>query len=142
MAISNVSSASTPKTSSVPSASYTAAMAVITTLFFMWGSLTSLNDVLIPYVQDVFKLKLAASMLIQAAFFSAYFFFSIPAAKVIDWIGYKRAIIVGLFIMVFACLTFYPAAKIPSFPFFLTALILLAGGITVLQVAANPYVAV
>jgi FHS family L-fucose permease-like MFS transporter len=122
--------------------SYTGALAVLTTLFFMWGSLTSLNDVLIPFAQNVFKLKLAASMLIQTAFFSAYFVFSIPAAKIIDWIGYKRAILVGLLTMVVACLAFYPAAKIPSFPFFLAALIILATGITILQVAANPYVSV
>src|SRR5271165_2260754 len=125
-----------------PPASYRGPLAVITTLFFMWGSLTSLNDVLIPYAQHVFKLKLAASMLIQTAFFSAYFVFSIPSAKIIDWIGYKKAILVGLGTMVVACLAFYPAAKIPSFPFFLCALIILATGITVLQVAANPYVAV
>jgi FHS family L-fucose permease-like MFS transporter len=87
-------------------------------------------------------LKLAASMLIQTAFFSAYFVFSVPAARIIDWIGYKRAIIVGLLTMVASCLAFYPAAKLPSFPFFLTALIILATGITILQVAANPYVAV
>src|SRR5437763_2946016 len=122
--------------------SYTGPLAILTTLFFMWGSLTSLNDVLIPYAQHVFKIELAASMLIQTAFFSAYFVFSIPAAKIIDWIGYKKAIVVGLLTMVVACLGFFPAAKIPSFPFFLVALILLATGITILQVAANPYVAV
>jgi FHS family L-fucose permease-like MFS transporter len=81
-------------------------------------------------------------MLIQTAFFSAYFVFSIPSAKIIDWLGYKKAIVVGLLTMVAACLGFYPAAKIPSFPFFLAALIVLATGITILQVAANPYVAV
>lgn len=129
-------------TTSATSATYTGPLMILTTLFFMWGSLTSLNDVLIPYVQHVFKIELAASMLIQTAFFSAYFVFSIPAAKIIDWIGYKRAIVVGLFTMVVACLSFYPAAKIPSFPFFLAALIILATGITILQVAANPYVAV
>jgi MFS transporter, FHS family, L-fucose permease len=122
--------------------SYAGALAVITTLFFMWGSLTSLNDVLIPYAQHVFKIKLDASMLIQTAFFSAYFVFSIPSSKIIDWIGYKKAIIVGLLTMVVACLAFYPAAKIPSFSFFLIALVILATGITILQVAANPYVAV
>lgn len=122
--------------------SYAGALAVITTLFFMWGSLTSLNDVLIPYAQHVFKIKLDASMLIQTAFFSAYFVFSIPSSKIIDWIGYKRAIIVGLSTMIVACLAFYPAARIPSFPFFLIALVILATGITILQVAANPYVAV
>src|SRR5580704_396427 len=121
---------------------YGTPLAVVTTLFFIWGSLTSLNDVLIPFAQHVFNLKLAASMLIQTAFFSAYFVFSLPAAKIIDWIGYKRAILVGLLTMVAACLAFYPAAKLPSFPFFLFALIVLATGITILQVAANPYVAV
>jgi FHS family L-fucose permease-like MFS transporter len=121
---------------------YGPALAVLTTLFFIWGSLTSLNDVLIPFVQNVFHLKLAPSALIQTAFFSAYFFFSIPSARIIDWIGYKRAIIVGLGTMVVACLLFYPAAKLPSFPAFLAALVILAAGITVLQVAANPYVAV
>src|SRR5208283_607372 len=123
-------------------ASYRGPLAIVTTLFFMWGALTSLNDVLIPYAQHVFKIRFDASLLIQTAFFSAYFVFSIPAAKIIDWIGYKRAIIVGLLTMVAACLGFYPAARIPSFPFFLLALIILATGITILQVAANPYVAV
>ncbi len=135
-------SVSSPAATSETSANYTGALAILTTLFFMWGSLTSLNDVLIPYAQHVFKIALAASFLIQTAFFSAYFIFSIPAAKIIDWIGYKRAIVVGLATMVLACLGFYPAAKMPSFPFFLAALILLATGITILQVAANPYVAV
>jgi FHS family L-fucose permease-like MFS transporter len=130
------------KVASTGSSSYVGALAVITTLFFMWGSLTSLNDVLIPYAQHVFKIKLDASMLIQTAFFSAYFVFSIPASKIIDWIGYKKAIIVGLLTMIVACLAFYPAARIPSFPFFLVALVILATGITILQVAANPYVAV
>src|SRR5271165_5397860 len=125
-----------------PPASYRGPLASVTTLFFMWGSLTSLNDVLIPYAQHVFNLRLAASMLIQTAFFSAYFVFSIPSAKIIDWLGYKKAIAVGLLTMVVACLGFYPAATIPSFPFFLAALIVLATGITILQVAANPYVAV
>src|SRR5271157_696758 len=131
-----------PKSIAEVPRSYIGPLAILTTLFFMWGSLTSLNDVLIPYVQHVFKLRIAASMLIQTAFFSAYFVFSIPASKIIDWIGYKKAIVVGLFTMVVACLAFYPAAKIPSFPFLLTALIVLATGITVLQVAANPYVAI
>jgi len=137
----------TPNTSTTATApeagqTYGPALAVLTTLFFIWGSLTSLNDVLIPFVQNVFHVKLAPSALIQTAFFSAYFFVSIPSAKIIDWIGYKRAIVVGLGTMVVACLLFYPAAKLPSFGVFLTALVILAAGITVLQVAANPYVAV
>src|SRR5271166_2077932 len=131
-----------PKVTAASPKDYTGALAIITTLFFVWGSLTSLNDVLIPYAQHVFKIRLAASMLIQTAFFSAYFIFSIPASKIIDWIGYKKAIVAGLFTMVLACLAFYPAARIPSFPFFLAALIILATGITILQVAANPYVAI
>jgi FHS family L-fucose permease-like MFS transporter len=141
MAISSTGS-STTVAASGSGQNYRPALAVLTTLFFVWGSLTSLNDVLIPFAQNVFNLNLAESFLIQTAFFLAYFIFSIPAAKIIDWIGYKRAIIVGLSTMVAACLLVYPAAKIPSFPFFLTALMILAAGITVLQVAANPYVAV
>jgi FHS family L-fucose permease-like MFS transporter len=142
MAITSVRSSAAVQGSNQTAPSYVPALAVLTTLFFIWGSLTSLNDVLIPFVQNVFHLNLAPSALIQTAFFSAYFFFSIPSARIIDWIGYKRAIIVGLGTMVLACLLFYPAAKLPSFPFFLAALVVLAAGITVLQVAANPYVAV
>src|SRR5438046_8862579 len=97
--------------------SYTGPLAILTTLFFMWGSLTSLNDVLIPYAQHVFKIELAASMLIQTAFFSAYFIFSIPAAQIIDWIGYYRAIVVGLLTMVLDWLRFFPAARVTSCTF-------------------------
>ena len=142
MAISSARSSATVSSSNEGSANYGPALAVLTTLFFIWGSLTSLNDVLIPFAQHVFSLNLAESMLIQTAFFLAYFVVSLPAAKIIDSIGYKRAIIVGLSTMVAACLLVYPAARIPSFPFFLTALMVLASGITILQVAANPYVAV
>jgi len=142
MATMSTKSSTAVQSSGAPSASYGPALAVLTTLFFIWGSLTSLNDVLIPFAQNVFHLAIDASMLIQTAFFSAYFVISLPAAKIIDWIGYKRAIIVGLSTMIAACLLFYPAARIPSFAFFLTALVVLAAGITVLQVAANPYVAV
>jgi FHS family L-fucose permease-like MFS transporter len=125
-----------------PSSSYTVPLAVVTTLFFMWGALTSLNDVLIPHFQHVFSLKLAVSMLVQTAFFSSYFVFSIPSAKVIDWLGYQKAMVVGLLTMGAGAFLFVPAAKVPSFALFLTALIVLAAGITLLQVAANPYVTV
>lgn len=138
----NVTVAAAAPTTEETNRSYFAPLAIVTTLFFMWGSLTSLNDVLVPYSQLAFGLRLAKSNLIQTAFFSAYFVFSIPSARIIDWIGYRKAIVVGLLTMVVACLMFYPAAKIPSFPFFLAALIVLATGITILQVAANPYVAV
>lgn len=142
MAMTNTKSTAAVQVSDSGKGNYGPALTVLTTLFFIWGSLTSLNDVLIPFAQNVFSLSLATSFLIQTAFFFAYFVFSFPSAKIIDWIGYKRAIIVGLSTMVAACLLVYPAAKIPSFPFFLTALLILAAGITVLQVAANPYVAV
>lgn len=136
-----------PKTSSTVraesnSSSYTGPLAVVTTLFFMWGAITSLNDVLIPHFQQVFNLKLAVSMLVQTAFFSSYFVFSLPSAKIIDWLGYQRAMVVGLLTMGLGAFLFVPAAKGPSFPLFLTALIILAAGITLLQVAANPYVTV
>jgi MFS transporter, FHS family, L-fucose permease len=124
------------------SSSYAGPLAVVTTLFFMWGALTSLNDVLIPHFQHVFNLKLAVSMLVQTAFFSSYFVFSIPSAKIIDWLGYQRAMVVGLLTMGAGAFLFVPAAKVPSFGLFLTALIVLAAGITLLQVAANPYVTV
>src|SRR5438874_8882858 len=118
------------------------AMAMVTTLFFMWGFLTCLNDILIPHLKSIFDLNYAKVMLIQFSFFSAYFFFSIPSGKVIEWIGYKKTMVVGLFTMAIGALLFIPAASVPSFPLFLTALMILATGITALQVAANPYVAV
>ncbi len=133
---------STAAAASDTSSSYGAPLAVVTTLFFMWGAITSLNDVLIPHFQQVFNLKLAVSMLVQTAFFSAYFVFSIPSAKIIDWLGYQRAMVVGLLTMGIGAFLFVPAAKVPSFGLFLAALIILAAGITLLQVAANPYVTV
>ncbi|HZQ22234.1 MAG TPA: sugar MFS transporter [Terriglobales bacterium] len=140
MAIANANGPAT--TSTGTAANYRPALAVVTTLFFMWGSLTALNDVLIPHFQHVFSIKLAVSMLVQTAFFSAYFVFSIPGAKIIDWLGYQRAMVVGLLTMGAGAFLFVPAAKGPSFGLFLAALIVLAAGITVLQVAANPYVTV
>ena len=112
------------------------------TLFFMWGFVTVLNDVLVPHLKSIFDLNYAKVMLIQFAFFSAYFLFSIPSAKVIDWIGYKKTMVVGLCTMGLGALLFIPAASVPSYPLFLGALMVLAAGITALQVAANPYVAV
>jgi MFS transporter, FHS family, L-fucose permease len=114
----------------------------VTTLFFIWGFLTSLNDILVPHFKETFELNYAKVMLIQLAFFSAYFFFSIPSAKVIDWIGYQKTMVLGLATMALGALLFIPAASVPSFPLFLTALMILGTGITALQVAANPYVTV
>src|SRR5580692_11250447 len=82
-----------------PQKSYGGALAVVTTLFFMWGFLTCLNDILIPHLQSIFDLNYFKSMLIQFAFFGSYFIFSIPAAKIIDWIGYQRSMVLGLLTM-------------------------------------------
>src|SRR5579864_7186503 len=124
------------------SASYRGPLAVVTTLFFMWGFLTCLNDILVPHLKPIFDLNYARVMLIQFAFFGAYFLFSIPSAKIIDWIGYQRSMVVGLLTMAAGAFLFVPAASVPSYPLFLGALIVLAAGITCLQVAANPYVTV
>jgi FHS family L-fucose permease-like MFS transporter len=131
-----------PIASPASSVTYRAALTVMTTLFFMWGFVTVLNDVLVPHLKSIFDLNYARVMLIQFAFFSAYFIFSIPSAKVIDWIGYKKTVVAGLVTMGIGALLFIPAASVPSFPLFLGALMVLAAGITALQVAANPYVAV
>jgi MFS transporter, FHS family, L-fucose permease len=125
-----------------PQSTYKAALAVVTTLFFMWGFVTVLNDVLVPHLKSIFELNYAKVMLIQFSFFSAYFLFSIPSAKVIDSIGYKRTMVLGLFTMGLGAILFIPAAGAASFLLFLAALVVLAAGITALQVAANPYVAV
>jgi FHS family L-fucose permease-like MFS transporter len=124
------------------STSYTVPLAIVTTLFFMWGFLTCLNDILVPHLKPIFDLNYKEIMLIQFAFFGAYFLFSIPSAKVIDLIGYQRSMVVGLLTMGAGAFLFVPAASVPSYPLFLLALIVLAAGITCLQVAANPYVTV
>jgi FHS family L-fucose permease-like MFS transporter len=121
---------------------YRRPLAMVTTLFFMWGFLTSLNDILIPHLKSIFDLNYAKAMLIQFAFFTSYFVFSLPSGKLIDAVGYKKAMVSGLFTMGLGALLFIPAASVPSFPLFLTALIVLAAGMTILQVSANPYVAV
>jgi MFS transporter, FHS family, L-fucose permease len=118
------------------------AMAMVTTLFFMWGFLTSLNDILVPHLKSIFDLNYTRVMLIQSAFFGAYFIFAIPSGMVIEKIGYKKTMVVGLMVMALGAVLFVPAANVPSFELFLAALIVLAAGVTALQVAANPYVTV
>jgi FHS family L-fucose permease-like MFS transporter len=140
MAIAQVSNS--PEASTAQSASTRAALIVVTSLFFMWGFVTALNDVLIPHLKSIFDLNYAKASLIQFAFFAAYFLFSIPAARLIDSVGYKRAMVTGVLVMGAGALLFMPAATVPSYPLFLGALMVLACGITILQVAANPYVAV
>ncbi|HET9283681.1 MAG TPA: sugar MFS transporter [Candidatus Angelobacter sp.] len=117
-------------------------MAMVSTLFFAWGFLTCLNDILIPHLKNIFDLNYAEVMLVQFAFFSSYFIFSMPSGKIIEWIGYRRAMVTGLVTMGVGALLFVPAASIPAFPLFLTALIVLAAGMTILQTSANPYVAI
>jgi FHS family L-fucose permease-like MFS transporter len=113
----------------------------LTTLFFLWGFITVLVDSLVPRLKDVFEMSYAKTVLVQFAFFVAFFVFSVPAGFLLSKIGYKKGIILGLLTMALGCLLFYPAASFRAFPIFLIGYFTLAGGITVLQVAANPYVA-
>jgi len=117
------------------------AMSIATMLFFMWGFLTCLNDILIPHLKAIFELNYAQAMLVQFCFFSSYFIFALPSGKLVEWVGYKQSMVVGLLVMATGAFLFLPASKVASFPLFLSALIILAAGITCLQVAANPYVA-
>ncbi|WP_233590371.1 L-fucose:H+ symporter permease [Dyella dinghuensis] len=117
------------------------ALTVITTVFFMWGFLTCLNDILIPHLKAVFELSYAQVMLVQFTFFGAYFLMSLPAGRVVAHLGYKKSIVAGLIIAGIGAVGFWPAAGLRLYPAFLGALFVLATGITVLQVAANPYVA-
>jgi MFS transporter, FHS family, L-fucose permease len=121
---------------------YTRPLAVVTTLFFMWGFLTCLNDVLVPHLKAIFDLSYAQAMLVQFTFFSAYFVFSVPWSKVVNTIGYQWTMVAGLLTMALGSFLFLPAATAASYGLFLTALLILAAGITGLQVAANPYVVV
>ena len=123
-------------------ANYTRPLAIVTTLFFAWGFLTCLNDILVPHLKSIFDLSYARVMLIQFAFFSAYFLFSVPWSKVVNRIGYQKTMVTGLLTMGVGAFLFLPAASAASFPLFLTALVILAAGITGLQVSANPYVVV
>src|SRR3954471_12170280 len=141
MAVTPIQSSQVSSTSTA-TGNYGKPLAVVTTLFFMWGFLTCLNDILVPHLKSIFDLNYTQVMLIQFAFFSAYFVFSIPSAKIVDWIGYQRTMVLGLLTMGVGAFLFVPAAAVPSYPLFLGALIVLAAGITALQVAANPYVTV
>src|SRR5437773_875629 len=121
---------------------YSRPLAIVTTLFFMWGLLTCLNDILVPHLKSIFDLSYARVMLVQFAFFSAYFLFSVPWSRIVNVIGYQRSMVAGLLTMAVGAFLFLPAATLVSFPLFLTALMVLATGIAGLQVAANPYVVV
>lgn len=122
--------------------SFRAAFITVTVLFFLWGFITVLVDSLIPRLKDVFELTYFQAGLVQFAFFLAYLVISVPAGALLSRIGYQKGIIVGLVTMAIGCLLFYPAASERVFGIFLIAYFTLAAGITVLQVAANPYVSV
>lgn len=122
--------------------SYRSAFIFVTSLFFLWGFITVLVDSLIPRLREVFTLTYFQAGLVQFAFFMAYFVLSIPAGYILSKIGYKKGIVLGLSTMAVGCLLFYPAASFRVFGIFMLAYFILAGGMTILQVAANPYVAV
>lgn len=118
------------------------ALISLTSLFFMWGFITCLNDILIPHLRGIFELSYSQAMLVQFCFFGAYFIVSLPAGALVKKLGFKRGIVIGLVIAACGCILFYPAAAIQSYPLFLLALFVLASGITLLQVSANPYVSI
>jgi FHS family L-fucose permease-like MFS transporter len=120
----------------------TRAMSVATALFFMVGFLTCLNDIVSPHLKSIFALDYAQTQSIPFFFFSSYFVFSYPAGKIVERFGYKKSMVVGLFVMALGALCFLPAAHLATFSLFLTALVILAAGMTVVQVAINPYVTV
>jgi FHS family L-fucose permease-like MFS transporter len=126
----------------IDDASYRGALSILTTLFFIWGFITCLNDILIPHLKAVFTLSYTQAMLIQFCFFAAYFVMSVPSGYLVEKLGYKTGIVVGLLIAGLGCLLFYPAAGLHAYGLFLAAFFVLASGITLLQVAANPYVTV
>ena len=138
MTTSSDSVQSTPAASATPN--YSRPLAIVTTLFFMWGFLTCLNDILVPHLKSIFDLSYTRAMLVQFAFFSAYFLFSVPWSKIVNTIGYKTTMVAGLLTMALGAFLFVPAASVVSYPLFLTAFLVLATGITGLQVSANPYV--
>ncbi len=122
--------------------SYRSSFILLTVLFFLWGFITVLVDSLIPRLRELFTLSYFQAGMVQFAFFGAFFLLSIPASFILSKTGYKRGIILGLFTMAIGCFLFYPAASYREFGIFMLAYFILAGGITILQVAANPYVAV
>ncbi|MBY8827975.1 sugar MFS transporter [Hephaestia mangrovi] len=123
-------------------ATYVPALVLLASLFFMWGFITVINNTLLPHLKSVFDLNYTQTTLIESVWFIAYFFASIPSAKLIERIGYQKSLVVGLLIMAAGALGMVLAASIPSYGVTLVMLFIIASGITLLQVAANPYVAV
>jgi FHS family L-fucose permease-like MFS transporter len=141
MAITNVGGTTKISGSSSGSTNYSA-MAMVTALFFIWGFCTVLNDAAIPHLQNIFGLNYVQAGLVQFSFFISYFIFAQPAGKLIEWVGYQRTMVIGLITMGVGALVFLPAASRVSYAIFLVAEVILAAGITILQVAANPYVTI
>jgi len=137
----SVSKASTGAPVQAAAASNTGPLVIVTILFFMWGLLTALNDVLIPHLKAIYTLSYVQAMLVQFCFFGAYFIVSLPAGMLIKKIGYQHGAVAGLVIAAVGCALFYPASN-SGYSLFLFAFFVLAAGITILQVAANPYVTV
>ena len=125
-----------------PAQSYTAALTLLASLFFMWGFITVINNTLLPHLRSVFDLSYTQTTLIESVWFIAYFVASIPSAKLIERIGYQKALVVGLLIMAAGSLGMMLAASLPSYGVTLVMLFIIACGISLLQVAANPYVVV
>ncbi len=121
---------------------YAPALALLATLFFMWGFITVINNTLLPHLRSVFQLNYTQTTLIESTWFIGYLVASIPAAKLIERIGYHKALVVGLAIMTVGSLGMIPAARLPSYEITLASLFTVSCGIAILQVAANPYVAV
>ena len=140
--ISAVPSRSAAGTDFSPTPRYGSALAAVTTLFFLWGFITSLNDILIPYLKAIFQLSYTQANLINLCFFGAYFLMSIPAGSLVARVGYKRGMLLGFVVAALGAFLFYPAAEQRAYGLFLGALFVLASGITLLQVAANPYVSI
>ena len=134
--------AETKKSTALTSPGYFLPFVIVTALFFIFGFITNLNMSLVPHLKAVFTLGFGWAMLVESAFFLAYFVFSSPTSKLIETIGYKRTMVVSLFIQVVGCLLFIPAAKLVSFPLFLTAIFVVGAGVTALQTSANPYVSI
>lgn len=133
---------STPPTGTSNAPNYLGPFITVAILFLIFGFITNLNMALVPHLRTIFTLPYAWAMLAESAFFLAYFVFSSPTSKLIETIGYKKTMVVSLFIQVVGCLLFVPAAKMVSFPLFLTAVFVVGAGVTALQTAANPYVAI
>jgi FHS family L-fucose permease-like MFS transporter len=137
-----IASQNTTGTRAAPGGKYGFALSVLASLFFMWGFISVLDDILVPHLKAVFDLNYAQSLLVQCTWFVTYFLMSLPSARLLQTIGYKKSLVTGLVVMAVGCLLLLPAAEMALYPLFLLALFVIASGITLLQVAANPYVAV